>query len=189
MPNVCSIAVPEVFAPNLQPSFNHPDRDDWEKDPDGWHARLGSGGRRGFSGLEMFPVARSSALKHVVFETSEFTSLCPVTQQADFASVSIAVVPEGYAVETRTLKEYLATFRNVAAFNEDIASSIASYISEALRAARVTVVMRFAPRGGIAPTVTAEVDREETETTDGLDALLSNDNLNIRTLGPEDDDD
>src|SRR5205085_4925484 len=57
---------------------------------------------------------------HILFETDDFTSLCPVTGQADFARIEIDYVPDRTCVESKSLKFYLAAYRNVRAFNEAV---------------------------------------------------------------------
>src|ERR1700682_1699063 len=58
------------------------------------------------------------------FETDDFTSLCPVTGQADFARIEIDYVPDELCVESKSLKFYLASYRNVRAFNEAVTNRI-----------------------------------------------------------------
>ena len=73
--------------------------------------------------LETFPnPARHRFWIH--FETSDFTSLCPVTGQADFAKIEIDYMPNKLCVESKSLKFYLASFRNERAFNEAITNRI-----------------------------------------------------------------
>src|SRR3954451_9581207 len=73
--------------------------------------------------LETFPnPAKRSYWIH--FETDDFTSLCPITGQADFARIDIEYVPERVCVETKSLKFYLAAYRNVRAFNEAVTNRI-----------------------------------------------------------------
>src|SRR3954463_4090769 len=73
--------------------------------------------------LETFPnPAKRSYWIH--FETDDFTSLCPITGQADFARIDIEYVPERVCVETKSLKFYLASYRNERAFNEAVTNHI-----------------------------------------------------------------
>src|SRR5690242_13052197 len=73
--------------------------------------------------LETFPnPARRNY--HIYFETDDFTSLCPVTGQADFARIEIDYVPNRVCVESKSLKFYLAAYRNVRAFNEEVTNRI-----------------------------------------------------------------
>src|SRR5207244_5297255 len=73
--------------------------------------------------LETFPnPARRSYRIH--FETSDFTSLCPVTGQADFAKIEIDYIPDKLCIESKSLKFYLASFRNERAFKDAVANRI-----------------------------------------------------------------
>ena len=99
--------------------------------------------------LETFPnPARRDYWIH--FETDDFTSLCPITGQADFARVEIAYVPDRVCVESKTLKFYLASFRNERAFNEAVTNRILDDFVSACRPREALVTTHFSARGGIA---------------------------------------
>lgn len=89
------------------------------------------------------------------FESSDFTSLCPITGQADFASLQIDYQPHKRCLETKSLKFYLASFRNERAFNEAVTNRILDDLVKACTPRRMVVRAEFASRGGIALTVTA----------------------------------
>ncbi|MBV9009920.1 MAG: NADPH-dependent 7-cyano-7-deazaguanine reductase QueF [Verrucomicrobia bacterium] len=109
--------------------------------------------------LETFPnPARRSYRIH--FETGDFTSLCPVTGQADFARISIEYVPEKLCVESKSLKFYLSSFRNEGAFNEAITNRILDDFLRACAPREAVVTAAFAARGGIALTVCASFPAE-----------------------------
>jgi 7-cyano-7-deazaguanine reductase len=104
--------------------------------------------------LEAFPnPARRKFWIH--FETSDFTSLCPVTGQADFAKIEIDYVPDKLCVESKSLKFYLASFRNERAFNEAIANRILDDFVRACAPREAIVRAAFSARGGITLTVRA----------------------------------
>ena len=104
--------------------------------------------------LETFPnPARRKFWIH--FETSDFTSLCPVTGQADFAKIEIDYVPDELCVESKSLKFYLASFRNERAFNEAITNRILDDFVRACAPREAVVRAAFSARGGIALTVRA----------------------------------
>jgi 7-cyano-7-deazaguanine reductase len=104
--------------------------------------------------LETFPnPARRDYRIH--FETSDFTSLCPVTGQADFAKIEIDYIPDKLCVESKSLKFYLASFRNERAFNEAITNRILDDFVRACEPRQVNITAAFSARGGIALTVTA----------------------------------
>jgi 7-cyano-7-deazaguanine reductase len=105
--------------------------------------------------LETFPnPARRNYSIH--FETDDFTSLCPVTGQADFARVDINYVPDRLCVESKSLKFYLAAFRSERAFNEAVTNRILDDFVRACRPRSAIVNAQFSARGGIALTVRAE---------------------------------
>ena len=104
--------------------------------------------------LETFPnPARRNYRIH--FQTADFTSLCPVTGQADFATIEIEYVPNKLCVESKSLKFYLASYRNERAFNEAITNQILDDLVRACAPQEAIVRAAFAARGGIALTVHA----------------------------------
>lgn len=90
------------------------------------------------------------------FDCEDFTSLCPVTGQPDFAELHIQYVAGKRCIETKSLKFYLASFRNCAAFNEEVANRILEDLVAACSPRRMKVTGSFASRGGISVTVEAE---------------------------------
>jgi 7-cyano-7-deazaguanine reductase len=117
--------------------------------------------------LETFPnPARRNYRIH--FETDDFTSLCPITGQADFARIEIDYAPDRLCVESKSLKFYLASFRNERAFNEAVTNRILDDFVEACAPRDATVVAQFSARGGIALTVRAEYpDKKRQKVRDG----------------------
>src|SRR4051794_33778823 len=85
----------------------------------------------------------------VTFETEDFTSLCPITGQPDFASLRIEYIPGDVCVETKSLKFYLAAYRNTRAFNEEVANRILNDLVAVCQPRWMMVHGQFAPRGGI----------------------------------------
>jgi 7-cyano-7-deazaguanine reductase len=90
----------------------------------------------------------------------EFTSLCPVTGQPDFADVSIDYIPDRLCVESKSLKFYLSSYRNVHSFNEEVVNRILDDFVRTCAPRKLKVVGRFVPRGGLSLTVTAEFPGE-----------------------------
>ena len=90
------------------------------------------------------------------FESADFTSLCPITGQADFARITIEYLPAKRCIETKSLKFYLTSYRNERAFNEDVTNHILDDLVRACRPRRMSIKAEFAPRGGIAVSVTAQ---------------------------------
>ena len=85
----------------------------------------------------------------VRFTAPEFTSLCPVTGQPDFAHLVIDYVPDRWIVESKSLKLYLTSFRNHGAFHEACSVQIASTLVERLSPAWLRIGAYWYPRGGI----------------------------------------
>ena len=105
--------------------------------------------------LETFPNPASRKYR-IHFETDDFTSLCPVTRQADFARIEIDYVPDRLCVESKSLKFYLASYRNERAFNEAVTNRILDDFVKACTPIEAVVTAQFSARGGIALTVRAE---------------------------------
>jgi len=104
--------------------------------------------------LETFPnPARRNYRIH--FETSDFTSLCPVTGQADFAKIEIDYIPDKSCIESKSLKFYLSSFRNERGFNEAITNRILDDFIHACQPREANIIASFSARGGIALTVRA----------------------------------
>ena len=105
--------------------------------------------------LETFPNPARRAYR-IRFETADFTSLCPVTGQMDFAQITIEYVPAKLCVESKSLKFYLASFRNERAFNEAVTNRILDDFVRACSPRHASVTAEFSARGGIALTVRAD---------------------------------
>ncbi len=85
----------------------------------------------------------------VRFTAPEFTSLCPITGQPDFAHLMIDYVPGDWLVESKSLKLFLGSFRNHGAFHEDCTVSIGKRIEELLEPKWLRIGGYWYPRGGI----------------------------------------
>jgi 7-cyano-7-deazaguanine reductase len=90
------------------------------------------------------------------FETDDFKSLCRVTGQTDFARIDIDYVPDRLCVESKSLKFYLASYRNERAFNEAATNRILDDFVKACAPREAVVTAQFSVRGGIALTICAE---------------------------------
>ena len=99
--------------------------------------------------LETVPNPHPGLLYAVRFTCPEFTSLCPVTGQPDFAHLIIDYVPEGTILESKSLKLYLGAFRNHGAFHEDCTLTIARKLVESLAPVWLRIGGYWYPRGGI----------------------------------------
>ncbi|MGH8093844.1 MAG: preQ(1) synthase [Chthoniobacterales bacterium] len=89
------------------------------------------------------------------FESADFTSLCPITGQADFAQITIDYLPGKRCLETKSLKFYLASYRNQRAFNEADTNRILDHLVRACAPRQMIVQAEFASRGGISLTISA----------------------------------
>jgi 7-cyano-7-deazaguanine reductase len=85
----------------------------------------------------------------VKFNCPEFTSLCPVTGQPDFATIYISYVPDERLVESKSLKIYLYSFRNHGDFHEDCVNIIMKDLRALLDPKYIEVWGKFTPRGGL----------------------------------------
>jgi 7-cyano-7-deazaguanine reductase len=99
--------------------------------------------------LEAVPNPHPGSNYVVRFTAPEFTSLCPVTGQPDFAHFVIDYVPGKAIVESKSLKLYLASFRNHAAFHEDCTLTIAKRIAAAIKPKYLRIAGYWYPRGGM----------------------------------------
>lgn len=85
----------------------------------------------------------------VKFNCPEFTSLCPITGQPDFATIYISYVPDQKLVESKSLKLYLFSFRNHGDFHEDCINIIMNDLVRLLDPKYIEVWGKFLPRGGL----------------------------------------
>jgi 7-cyano-7-deazaguanine reductase len=106
--------------------------------------------------LESFKSPRPGRPFEVVFETEEFTCLCPMTGQPDFARLRITYVPDQLCVESKSLKLYLWSYRDRGAFHEAVTNQILDDLVAALEPTWLKVEGDFLIRGGIRTLVRAE---------------------------------
>lgn len=85
----------------------------------------------------------------VKFNCPEFTSLCPITGQPDFATIYISYIPGPRMVESKSLKLYLLSFRNHGSFHEDCINMIMKDLIKLMDPKYIEVWGKFTPRGGI----------------------------------------
>ena len=85
----------------------------------------------------------------VRFNCPEFTSLCPITGQPDFAEIRISYIPDVKMVESKSLKLYLFSFRNHGDFHEDCVNTIMKDLIRLMEPKYIEVTGLFTPRGGI----------------------------------------
>jgi 7-cyano-7-deazaguanine reductase len=109
---------------------------------------LGHAGSDSFIGLETFP---NPGVSFVTMTSDEVTAVCPITGQPDWYIVEIAYFPEEKCIESKSLKLYLANFRQMGAFVEALAVTIRDAVTEILEVeeGQVQVTMTQKSRGGI----------------------------------------
>jgi 7-cyano-7-deazaguanine reductase len=105
--------------------------------------------------LETFPNPKPDRDYTIAFECPEFTCVCPMTGQPDFATIRISYVPDAACVELKSLKLYLWSFRDEGHFHEAVTNRILDDLVRAIAPRRMTVVGDFNIRGGIHTVVTA----------------------------------
>lgn len=99
--------------------------------------------------LERVPNPQAGTQYIVRFTAPEFTSLCPMTGQPDFAHIVIDYVPGEWLVESKSLKLFLGSFRNHGAFHEDCTVSIAKRLIDTLEPEWLRIGGYWYPRGGM----------------------------------------
>ena len=99
--------------------------------------------------LETFVNKHTDNDYFVKFNCPEFTSLCPITGQPDFATIYISYIPDVRMVESKSLKLYLYSFRNHGDFHEDCVNIIMKDLIKLMDPKYIEVWGKFTPRGGI----------------------------------------
>ena len=97
----------------------------------------------------------------IAFDCPEFTCVCPMTGQPDFAHFKIRYVPDRLCVELKSLKLYLWSYRNEGAFHEAVTNRILDDLVQALKPRHLTVEGDFFVRGGIGTLVRATYEKPE----------------------------
>jgi 7-cyano-7-deazaguanine reductase len=106
--------------------------------------------------LETFPNPNPERDYEISFEAPEFTCLCPMTGQPDFATIHIRYVPDQKCVELKSLKLYLWSFRDEGTFHEAVTNRIADDLIRAIDPRFISVEGDFYVRGGIKTKVKVE---------------------------------
>ncbi len=103
--------------------------------------------------LETFENSNPQRDYWINFETDEFTSLCPLTGQPDFARITIDYIPNELCIESKSLKLFLFSFRNEGSFYEDVTNRIYTDLMEICKPRHLIVTGSFTARGGIRSSV------------------------------------
>ena len=109
--------------------------------------------------LETFPNPSPDRDYEIAFDAPEFTCLCPLTGQPDFAHFKIRYVPDQKCVELKSLKLYFWSYRNEGAFHEAVTNRIRDDLVAALAPRSLTVVGDWFIRGGIKTVVTVSYEK------------------------------
>ncbi len=109
--------------------------------------------------LEVFPNQHPGRRYTVTLVCPEFTCVCPITGQPDFATITIRYIPDQRIVESKSLKLYLWSYRDEGTFHEHVTNQILDDLVEALDPLYCHVTGAFNVRGGISITVDAEYDK------------------------------
>jgi 7-cyano-7-deazaguanine reductase len=108
--------------------------------------------------LEAFDNPRPERDYEIKFVFPEFTSVCPVTGQPDFATITISYTPDRFCVEMKSLKLYFLAYRNKGIFYEGVVNTILDDLVATLKPRQMTVAGEFAVRGGTAGIVTCRYE-------------------------------
>ena len=110
--------------------------------------------------LETFDNPEPSRDYTIRLEIPEFTCLCPLTGQPDFAALTLEYVPDALCVELKSLKLYIWSFRDEGAFHEAVSNQILNDLVKLLAPRFMRLTAAFRVRGSIATTVTVEHRKE-----------------------------
>jgi 7-cyano-7-deazaguanine reductase len=110
--------------------------------------------------LETFPNQHPGRDYVVTLQTDEFTSLCPITGQPDFACITVKYIPDRLIVESKSLKLYFHSFRNEGVFHEHVTNRILDDLVAVLKPRWCMVTGDFSVRGGIAIVVETEYKKK-----------------------------
>lgn len=110
--------------------------------------------------LEAIPFEYPESATEVVYETDEFTAVCPWTGLPDFAHLKISYVPGHSLVELKSLKYYLTSYRNVGILQEHAINRVLNDLVALLKPVSMTVEAEYRERGGIKTRAVARYKRE-----------------------------
>ena len=109
--------------------------------------------------LDLFENPNTDSDYLIKIKIPEFTCLCPVTGQPDFATIFIRYTPDKFCVELKSLKIYITKYRNIGTFHEAVTNQIFNHLKTALEPRYINVRAKFNVRGGIY----TEVEFEDTK--------------------------
>ncbi len=106
--------------------------------------------------LETFPNPHPNRNYLIVHTTGEFTSVCPVTSQPDFATIVLRYVADAKCVELKSFKLYLQSYRSDGIFYEDVTNRVLDDLATCCKPRWMEIESRWTVRGGISSVITAE---------------------------------
>ena len=106
--------------------------------------------------LEIFDNPNPNRDYEIRTDCPEFTSVCPITGQPDYGTITIIYTPDKDCIELKSLKFYIQQYRNMGIFYEALTNKILDDLVEACQPRWMKVIGAFTPRGGINSTITAE---------------------------------
>ncbi len=111
--------------------------------------------------LEAIPFEYPDSATEVVYETDEFTCVCPWTGLPDFGHLMVSYLPDRSLVELKSLKYYLTSYRNVGIIQEHAVNRILNDLVELVQPVSMMVEADYEERGGITTTATVVYEKEE----------------------------
>jgi 7-cyano-7-deazaguanine reductase len=111
--------------------------------------------------LESIPFDYAGSVTEVVYETGEFTAVCPWTGLPDFARLVIRYMPDTSLVELKSLKYYLTSYRNVGILQEHVVNRILQDLIKLLQPVSMMVEAEYRERGGIKTVATAGYEKSQ----------------------------
>lgn len=111
--------------------------------------------------IDSFENAHQERDFEITFTAPEFTSVCPMTGQPDFGTITVSYIPHARCIELRSFKFYLQSFRNRGIFYEDVVNEILTDVVDAVAPRVATVSGEFNTRGGISAKVSADYESPE----------------------------
>lgn len=111
--------------------------------------------------LETFPNPNPERDYTIVHTATEFTSVCPVTGQPDFATITLEYIPDKICVELKSYKFYLQSYRNDGIYFEAVTNRILNDLDKIMKPRYIKIIAKFNTRGGIFSEILAEQRRKK----------------------------
>ena len=132
------------------------------------------------SQIETFPNPAPQRDYHVHMEIPEFTCLCPITGQPDFAALYLDFIPDKKNIELKSLKLYIWSYRDQGAFHEAVTNKIVDDLVKAMQPRFLRLTAKFYVRGGIFTNVVAEYRKKDWQAAPRLDLGQFESQSNVR---------